>query len=417
MGLTAAVRLSQKGHAVVVFEKENAPGGLAIGFTHKGWKWPLEKHYHHLFVSDWAIRNLAKEVGHKIKFSRPKTSTYFQGNIFQLDSLMSFLKFPHLSLIDKARTARVLFYLRITPFWQPLEKITAYKFLTESMGKNVWRILWEPLFVKKFGKFNRSISASWFWARIKKRSASLGYPAGGFEGLAKSVEKSAKKQGARFEYGVGVETINKLRNQLTITTDSGETHIFDRVICTLPTPLFLKITKGLPNSYKKRYSTLQGLGAVNVVLALKEPLLEDGTYWLNVNEKGFPFLAIVEHTNFADKARYGGNSIVYVGNYLETSHRYFTLNIQELIQEFTPCLKRISPQFSLKIIRKAWVFKAPFAQPVVEKNYSRKIPPIQTPINGLYLANIQQVYPWDRGTNYAVELGSRVAKLVDESTD
>ena len=30
----------------------------------------------------------------------------------------------------------------------------------------------------------------------------------------------------------------------------------------------------------------------------------------------------------------------------------------------------------------------------------------------VFLANIQQVYPWDRGTNYAVELGQKAAKLI-----
>lgn len=401
---------------MTVLEKERVPGGLAKGFKDKTWKWTLEEHYHHLFTSDWVIRDLAREVNHKIVFTRPKTSTYFKENTYQLDSPLSLLAFPHLGILDKIRAAVTLLYLRLTPLWKPLERITAYKFLAATMGVNTWKVLWEPLFSKKFGRYYKTISASWFWARIKKRSENLGYPARGFQSLAKSVEKQAVKSGALFIYDTGVSSIKKAGGLLTVSTDSGDTLSFDKVICTLPTPLFLKITKGLPEAYKKKFSRLVGLGAVNLVLALKKPFLKDGTYWLNVNQPGFPFLAVVEHTNFAKKTQYGGDYIVYIGNYLEQSHPYFGKSAKELVREFLPHLKRISPQFSATLIKKAWVFKASFAQPIVGKNYSKNIPPLKTPVGGLYLANIQQVYPWDRGTNYAVELGLRVAKLADEDS-
>lgn len=420
VGLTAALRLAQKGHNVTVLEKEDGPGGLAIGFRDKNWRWPLEEHYHHLFTSDWVIRDLAYEVGHKIVFTRPKTSTYFKGNTYQLDSPQSLLAFPHLGILDKIRAAVTLLYLRLTPLWKPLERITAYKFLAATMGVNTWKVLWEPLFLKKFGRYYKIISASWFWARIKKRSASLGYPEKGFGSLARSVEKAARKYGATFDYDTGVlsisvSSIRGMLGKFLVSTDKGDTLSFDKVICTLPTPLFFKITKRLPEVYKNKFSKLAGLGAVNLVLALKKPFLKDGTYWLNVNQPGFPFLAVVEHTNFMSKTRYGGDCVVYVGNYLEPTHQYFGKTAQELTREFSPFLKKIAPHFSLKLVRKSWVFKAPFAQPVVGKNYSKNIPPPKTPIDGLYLANIQQVYPWDRGTNYAVELGNRVAELVHGS--
>jgi hypothetical protein len=40
------------------------------------------------------------------------------------------------------------------------------------------------------------------------------------------------------------------------------------------------------------------------------------------------------------------------------------------------------------------------------------MPPIRTPVERLYLANTTQVYPEDRGTNYAVRLGDQVAQAV-----
>jgi protoporphyrinogen oxidase len=407
-GLAVAYELSKKGHKVTVFEKEMAPGGLAIGFSNPGWRWKLEKHYHHFFESDWEIRNLAKEVGHKIIFRRPITSIFIDGKVQQLDSALNLLKFESLSIIDRIKVGMVLFYLKVTPFWKPLEGVTAQRFLIGLMGKKAWQVLWQPLFVKKFGRYADKIPASWFWARIKKRSASLGYPDGGFQALAESIQKATELSGGEFKFGVGVDEISSKGGGISLKI-SGKNKDFDRVVCTLPTPLFLKITRGLPNGYKSRLKPLNGLGAVNLVLALKKRFLPGREYWLNINQKGFPFLAVVEHTNLISSKNYAGEHIIYVGNYLESTHEYFGYDSGRLIEEFFPYLKKINPKFNKSLIIKSFAFKAPFAQPVVPLNYSKILPSITTPISGLFLANIQQVYPWDRGTNYAVELGKKVA--------
>lgn len=409
-GLAAGLFLSEKGHKVAIFEKEEKPGGLTIGFKEPNWKWILERHYHHIFVSDYSIRELAKKVGQKIIFERPKTSTFIDGDIYQLDSPFNLLLFPKLSVLDRIRTGIILLYLKLTPFWKPLEKITASDFLKSAMGKVSWRILWEPLFEKKFGEYKNEISASWFWARIKKRSASLGYPVGGFEEFAKRVEETISKNKGIFYYGTQVSEIRKMRKGLEIVAN-GENYNFDRIICTLPSGIFVKITKNLPSSYTKNLLQLKGLGAVNLILTLDKKFLEDGTYWLNVNEKKFPFLAVVEHTNFINPRFYSGDKIIYVGNYLPYGHPYFQKNADGLLREFTPFLKKINPKFHSSWVKYASLFKTPFAQPVIPLNYSKKLPKLNTPIPGLYLANIEQVYPWDRGTNYAVELGGKAAKL------
>lgn len=410
-GLTAAYELSKRDHQVYVFEKEKAPGGLAVGFKQTNWKWTLEKHYHHLFVSDWVIRNLAKEVGHKIIFKRPKTSVFIDNNFYQLDSALSLLSFNKLSLIDRLRVGALTFFLKITPFWKPLEAVTAESFLKKTMGEKSWRVLWQPLFEKKFGKYADKIPASWFWARIKKRSVSLGYPKGGFESLAKTIEEKTKRNGGIFKYGVEIKEINKKGNKFRLVTDR-DVYYFDKVICTLPSFLFARITPDLPESYKKSILRLKGLGAVNLVLILKKKFLEDNSYWVNINEMNYPFLGVMEQTNFMDPKFYDGDRVIYVGNYVPPDHKCFEKSANELLDEFLPFLKQINSHFNKNSVKKALVFKSPFAQPIIPLNYSKILPKIETPIGGLYLANIQQVYPWDRGTNYAVELGEKVAKLI-----
>lgn len=413
-GLAAAYRLCQNDHNVTLFEKQKLPGGLAIGFRDKNWQWSLEEHYHHLFPSDWAIRNLAKEINHKIIFKRLITSSFIDGKVYQLDSVKSLLSFGKLSLLDRLRTGVALAYFKFSPSWNDLEKVTASKLLKKTMGKKSWEVLWEPLLSAKFGKHKDKISAAWFWARIKKRSPKLGYPEGGFRELVKNISQNIERKGGKIFYNTTVLTIYSKQNNIYIKTGNNKIFKFDRVICTLPTPFFLKITKGLSKDYIKKLSPLRGLGATNLILVLKDKLLEDNTYWLNIHNPKYPFLAVVEHTNFMEPKHYQNERLVYIGNYLEPSHEYFQKSEKELIDEYFPYLKKINPKFKKSSIKKAWFFKATFAQPIVPLNYSKIMPKFSTSIPRLFLVNIQQVYPWDRGTNYAVELGEKIAKKINE---
>ncbi|MCA9909514.1 MAG: FAD-dependent oxidoreductase, partial [Anaerolineae bacterium] len=163
---------------------------------------------------------------------------------------------------------------------------------------------------------------------------------------------------------------------------------------------------------------LRSIGALCLVLALKQPLLTDGTYWLNLpatspnkHESRFPFLALVEHTNWMDRSHYGGDYLVYCGDYVPPDHEYFRMSEEEIFERFTAVLPTINPAFKPEWVRKSWLFRAPYAQPVPGIEHSQRIPPLETPLPGLYWASMSQVYPWDRGTNYAIEIGRRVAKI------
>ncbi len=411
-GLAAAEKLTHRGIDVTIFEADSKPGGLAIGFKEPNWKWTVEKHYHHWFTSDWPIRKLAQRIGVKLVFKRAKTSTLYKGKVYQIDSPLNLLKFPHIPVIDRVRTGIVIAYLRYISSWKSLERIRAEKFLRRTMGNKSWEVLWEPLFRSKFGKYAKDIPASWFWARIKKRSATLIYPEGGFQAYVDALEKKIlETKKARIYYDTQVENIGKKAGGgLMIKTQKSE-YIFDKVICTLPFFFFVKLTPELPDFYKKKLLSFKGIGAVNLLLSLKKQFFKDGAYWLNVNDK-MPFLAIVEHTNFMDSKDYGGERLLYVGNYLESSHPFFNYSTQQLIDEFAPYLKKISPDFDKSWIKGAYKFPAFFAQPIAPLNYSKIMPDIESPIKNLFIANMQQIHPWDRGSNFAVELGEQVANLI-----
>jgi protoporphyrinogen oxidase len=177
-----------------------------------------------------------------------------------------------------------------------------------------------------------------------------------------------------------------------------------------------QLAPDLPADYLGQLAALRSLGAVVTTVALKQQLMPD-IYWANISKReGLPFLALVEHTNMISPAHYGGDHLIYIGDYLDTDHRYFTLSADELLAEFMPHLMRFNPAFRPDWVRGVWTHKAKYAQPVPPVGYAAMIPDLRTPLRGLYFASMSQVYPWDRGTNYAVEIGREVAKMIVEDT-
>lgn len=413
-GLAAAYVLAKKHHEVTVFEQDDKPGGLAMGYQEDKWTWSLEKHYHHWFTNDYSILNLAKEIGHEVITKRPKTSVYVNGKIYQLDSPLSVLRFPQLSIFARLRMGITIAMFKIDPFWKALEKYNASQVLPKLMGQKAYQMIWEPLFINKFGEYAGNVSLAWFWARIKKRTPTLAYPKGGFLQFAQAFAKAVEKNGGKILFETEVVKLSST-GKPEISFKNKEAKIknerFDAIIVTLPSFIFLKIAKDLPKEYQQKLRQLKHLGATNLVLRLSQPFFSDGTYWLNVCDKTAPVMAIVEHTNFMDKQNYNGEYLLYLGNYKAADDVFFSMTKEEILKLFDPYLKRVNPNYAKSLIGSEF-FKNPFAQPVIPVNYSKIIPPFATPLPNVFLGNIEQVYPWDRGTNYAVELGEKIADYV-----
>ncbi len=409
-GLTAALELSKKGHSVTLFEKDTHPGGLALGYKKREWEWSLENYYHHWFTNDDTILTLARELNHPVIIRRPKTSVFISGKIYQLDSFFALMKFPKLPFWDRIRMAETLGMLKFNPFWKSMEKVKAANFLPKAMGERAYNLIWKPQLVNKFGEYAEKISLAWFWARIRKRTSSLAYPKGGFLSFCHSLEKEILSLGGIFHYQSEVSSLIEKDGKIFISHD-GKTDTFDDVIVTIPSFAFLKIAPQLPEEYRRKLEKLEGIGAMTVILRLKKKFLIGDTYWLSVCEPQAPIMAIVEHTNFMDKKYYNNEHLVYLGNYLSKSHPFFSMSEKEIMHVFHPFLEEIHPNYEKDIIG-IDISRSPFAQPIIPTNYSKIIPPLDTPIPHVYLANIQQVYPWDRGTNYAAELGKKVAAHV-----
>jgi len=413
-GLTAAFDLVNAGHTVSVFERENSPGGLAGGFKLQEWDWSVEKYYHHWFWTDKPILNLIDDLGlsKNIIFSKPKTVVYHNGDFFPLDSIPAVLKFPGFSLIDKIRFGFVTAYLKYVAGWKRLENYTAVEWIKRYYGEKLYQVFFEPLLLGKFNDHYLDVNMAWMWARFKARSAKLGTYRRGFQQFLDDFTEILKTKGVKFHFSTPIqEVVRKDKNMFSLETSSKTYEYFDQVLITLAPHLMEKLVPALPADYLKKTKQQKGTGAIVLIFALDHPLSEQGYYWYNLPKSaGFPFLALVEHTNFVNQKFFNGNHIVYCGDYLDKNHPYFSYTESDLADLYMTAFQRINPDFSQSWVKHYWLFKTPFAQPIPGINHSQKLLSIRTPMEGLFIASMSQVYPWDRGTNYAVAFAHEAAR-------
>jgi protoporphyrinogen oxidase len=408
LGLTVALRLAERGDDVVVLERERLPGGLASGFEVEPGMY-LDRFYHHLFASDSHAIGLIRELGLEkdLVWRRPLTVTLRGGRVYQLDSPISLLRFRPLPIGARLRMGLWLAYLRFLSSPDRLEGQTAAAWIESHMGRAAYQVVWGPLLRGKFGDLADQIAMPWFWARVHDRTASLGYLRGGFQRLYDRLAERIGELGGDLRFGTEVTQVRSVPGGMEVLT-TGETLAVDRVVSTLAVRLTCRLTPELSEVYRRKHEWGTAYGAHCLVLALDRPLTK--SYWMNVNDPGFPFMALVEHTNYMASADYGGRHLVYLGNYRPMEDPLLRMTAAEVLAEFAPALARINPAFSPDWVTDAWSFAAPFAQPIVTVDYRLHIPPFETPLPGLWVASMFQVYPHDRGQNYSIDLAERLVR-------
>jgi protoporphyrinogen oxidase len=416
-GMAAAYDLHRAGHEVTIFEAAKSVGGLAAGFKDSHWDWSVEQYYHHWFTSDHDMLGLIKELGlsDKVVFPHPKTVSYFKGKFYPLDSPLAALTFPGFSFFDMLRFGLVTAYLRYIAAWQPLEKYTADEWIQRYYGQNLYNVLFQPMLEGKFGPHLKEVNMAWFWARFKTRTTVLGTYRGGFQAFADDFAALLQKQGVTLNLSTPVQQISSCPDGSIELQITGQTLQFERCLVTVSPALLARMAPSLPSNYLEGLLNLKSMGAVVMILALRKQLSQEGYYWYTLPKSaGFPFLALVEHTNFLKPEYFGDDHIVYCGDYLDADHEYFRLSKEELLERFLPALTRINPEFRPDWVRESWLFKTTYAQPIPLVSHSHNVPDLSTPMAGLYFASMSQVYPWDRGTNFAVQIARRAAQRILE---
>jgi len=418
-GLSAALELARRGVAVTILEAEPEVGGLAGTFDVNGER--LEKFYHHWFTNDLHVNELVRELGEddRIVYRPTRTGMYFANHIFRLSSPIDVLRFTPLPLVDRVRLGILALRARGVQNWRALEDETAEEWLIRLGGERVYRVVWQPLLEGKFGPFASQVSAVWFWNKLKLRGGSRGksgaemlaYYRGGFAALADRLAVEITVLGGEIRLctparGLVVEG-GIVR---AVETDAGAIDA-DAVIATPALPIIADlVAPHAPEDWVARLRAIDYLANACVVLELDRSLSD--TYWLNVNDPGFPFVGVIEHTNFEPASTYGGRHIVYLSKYLPASAELYGMADDAVLDYCIPHLQRMFPAFDRRWVMNHHVWRARYAQPIVGKHYSRLIPDTETPIAGLYLSTMAQVYPEDRGTNYAIRDGRRVGRDV-----
>jgi protoporphyrinogen oxidase len=340
---------------------------------------------------------------------------YHQGRFYPFDSIIKALLFPGLGFgLNKLRFGLVGLYLRLTNNWKTLEHTTVDAWLRKWAGAQVYELMWQPLVVGKFGeRYYQQVNMAWMWARLKSRTTRLGTFEGGFQNFADMFARKLTELGVQIRLQTPVTRIERQAETGGVTIHGGKDDLYDQVLVTLSPEAIGRLVPSLPEPYLHGLRSMKSMGAVVITLALKHQLSEEGYYWYNLPKSaGYPFLALVEHTNYLSPQHFGGDHILYMGDYLEPEHEYFRLSKEELLERFLPALTKFNPKFERDWVKKSWLYRTAYAQPVPLVDHSNNIPAIQTPIPGIYFASMSQVYPWDRGTNFAVEIGRRAARLM-----
>jgi protoporphyrinogen oxidase len=415
-GLTAAYSLATRGVPVTVLEESDSVGGLAGSFEVNGQ--PLEKFYHHWFTSDLHVNELIASVGDPDRLVRraSRTGMYYANQFFRLSSPLDLLRFTPLRLHDRFRLGLLALRARRVEDWRALEQLTAAEWLRSLGGQRVYEVVWEPLLKGKFGEFADEISAVWFWNKLKLRGSSRGkrgaeelaYYRGGFATLAGQLVAAIRRHGGEVRTGARVKGLHVRDGRVqALQIEDGQV-IADLVIATPALPLIADLlAPHVTADYAAKLRRIKYLANLCLVLELDRSLSE--TYWLNVNDPRFPFVGVIEHTNLEPAGTYGGRHIAYLSKYLPESAPLFQLGDQELLEFSIPHLQRMFPAFRREWIVAHHVWRAQYSQPIVERRYGALIPPRETPLANLLIATMAQIYPEDRGTNYAIREGQAVA--------
>lgn len=421
-GLCVAYELAKSGVSVTLLEAEAQVGGLAAAFEVGGER--LDRFYHHWFTSDLDVMRLIEEIGlsDRIEINPTRTGIYYANNFFKLSTPLDLLRFTPLRLFARVRLGLLALRARRVRDWMSLEGKTAREWLCELGGEDVYRVVWQPLLEGKFGAHAEEISAVWFWNKLKLRGGSRGkggeerlaYLKGGFVRIAEVLASRITELGGRIELNTSVSAIEPSNGVWRAVTTRG-TFSCERIVVTTALPVVADMVRGWASSdYVERLNAIAYIGNVCLVLELDRSLSQ--TYWLNVNTPNFPFVGVIEHTNFQRPESYGGRHIVYLSKYLPHTDPIYSMSADEFLDYALPYLQTMFPALRREWILAHHLWRARWSQPVVGRHYSRNIPASDGPKDGFHICSMAQIYPEDRGTNYAIregrKLGGRVAALM-----
>ncbi len=424
-GLAAATALTSRipNAEVHIFEKRSILGGLASGFKEAGWNFSLEHYYHHWFETDSFVKKYVGIWGSLDKMIFKSLLTVLEtsrGEFVPLDSPIALLSYPELGFFAKFRMGVVLAFLRWTNSWRRLDSLAAENWCVRWMGRAGFNEIWRPLLVGKFGpKWAPQVNMAWLWSRLKTRSKKLGTYQGGYAELTRDAETYLKNKGVQFHLGFDGKIEGKVPYRVVTKKEGGEnfSENFDSVlVASSPFALQSLVEDSSLLPFQTLHPERPALGVRVIILSLSAPLNQEKPfYWYSLRRtEECPFLALIEHTHFIPSSEFGGENLVYLATYLDPeTDPLWQSDDDECIDQCVKAMRRVRPSITRDEIQRYWILRERYAQPVMTPGAGSRLPPIQLPgYSNFYFASLGHVYPWDRGTNFALELGENVAGMI-----
>lgn len=417
MGLAAAYHALEAGHEVTVYEADSVAGGMAAHLDLDGLS--IERFYHFICKADKPTFKLLERLGisDRMRWTGTSMGYFVDGKMYRWGDPVALLTFPKIDLISKVRYGLQMFLSTKRSDWSDLETVSAKDWIERGSGRRAYDVLWRRLFDLKFFEYADNVSAAWIWTRIKRVGTSrrslmqeeLGYIDGGSQTLVTALVEAIETRGGVIKLATPAREVIVENGRVTGVRTDGGLEPAEAVISTMPTPLVSSLVPALPDDWKARYDAIVNIGVVCVLMRLRKSVTEH--FWVNINDNAVEIPGIIQFSNL----RPVGDTVVYVPFYMPTTHPKFGRDDRAFIDESMACLKRLNPDLGNDDL-KAWtVGRLRYAQPVCEPGFLAKIPPIQTPIRGLQIADTSFYYPEDRGISESVRVAEEMAAAISAS--
>jgi len=417
MGLAAAYHAAKAGHDVTLLEAAPEPGGMAAHFDFGGLS--IERFYHFVCKADRPTFELLEEIGlgDAMRWRATTMGLFSDGRLHDWGNPIALLKYPGVSFISRLRYGLLAFVSTRRERWDALETQSAREWIVRWSGQKVYDKLWKPLFDLKFYEYADNISAAWIWTRVKRIGRSrkslfeeqLGYIEGGSQTLVDRLVERIGALGGAIRLSKPVEQVLTENGRVTGVRAGGETFAADAVIATVPTPLVPDMVPDLPEAWKAKYRAIPNIGVVCLLFKLKTSVTPH--FWVNISEPGIEIPGIIEFSNL----RPMDDTIVFVPYYMPVTNPKFSWPDARLTDEAFGYLQRVNPALTREDVVGTYVGRLKHAQPVCEPGFAAMLPPVETPIAGLQIADTCFYYPEDRGISESVRLGKEMAERAGQA--
>ncbi len=410
LGLTLALRFSERGHRVTIFESAPDIGGLAAAWKIGDAVW--DKHYHVTLLSDSYTQGIVEEIGlgGEFEWVQTKTGFYTDGRLYSMSDSVEFLRFPPLGLVGKLRLGGTIFYASRVRDWKTLEKIPVENWLTNLSGRKTFEKIWKPLLKAKLGDAYKESSAAFIWATIQRMYAArksglkkemFGYVRGGYARVLKRFERVLREKGVEMRLESRVDTIRRSGESIVVESAGMLRDEYDKVIVTCAPGVAAGILPELREEERETLRAVKYLGIVCASVLLREPL--SNFYVTNITDES-PFTGIIEMTAMVDRSEFGGKSLVYLPKYAAAADPLFELADEEIEKRFLDALSDMYPGFSSADVEAFRISRVKEVFPVPVLDYSEKLPPVETSIDGVYVLNSSQITNGTLNVNETVQL-------------